>query len=1393
MAFVLQVDPIFKKLHDSYNKEQDAIVITTLLGQFRKKLCLNWLLKFLSHDPTTSLSLVITTLLNYTEHDSANVRVTAYSTLGALMLTTAPFNPRLFIKSFGVSVASRPVFPKSSIAIINMFVYLSRFVSPVHLQEFIIMVPVHEHFKADVSDFLKFLPLVIPLMTALPVSFHESILRTIVIGCGANPSSALINSVYLLVSLNKKSLTNYLKSLLHECNIQQAVSALGPILLSDDEMYKYLGDDGREMFFENAVAEMNKETPRFMEFECSCQTCYILLKRYRGTDKYNTVNDHIQKTLNRKFPAHFERLLLVLSTSIKGIFKEQSTSDSFKSAQLLSLGSLVVDNKDTIDCDEAAEVFMQFIETKDDLYCSLIESFGKCVNVLLEKCKTTTHIKLLKTLLTRKNKNWVHDMAVSNLIAGLNHKITDRLVPDLFELEVNRLLEFSVSPNKKLAESAMDSLCAIASYRNLSYILSLVTVSQWADENIVSRRFELLSKLARVFDFDEFSTFVPIAYECILFCESMAALSAIFKFLKYIKVTYLPEEIRDFCYRFIISSYESFTQSSLIIPNSSLSIPIPPTTFLESYDTDIVSNPTFDHKIVLGAIQSCLEFLCNLDKDVLVDTNSLFWICIYLIPLFDEVALNKAIELNVDKIVETPKLWEVILETFMSTSREEAAASCCKLFVETKCQIPPQVHLMIEKYLIEQRAADPDLLFFCFVIIDMESHEKAISTLPTMQKLIGTKSGVPLMFRLANVLGKSVVSFVDDDFVFALLTFANVGVAEAKQRVYNYINKHKYSEWNVYDDSLNKELLTFLKNEEKIVVSNLDELDNEHWIFALENRDIFELVGLEEYVFSTPGAFAKIKHAPLPPVEQRKFTFKEVEADKRASVLLEMKEQKLVKSPPLLISFFKNAKYVIDEKFAIEVFNYAKEDNQMLEEFMNYCLRVNIKLPLDLLLSCPACLSRQILPLTIRFAKTKVLELPEPIKEGIAKQTKSIEACDIIRSDEFQILEALAQNDPSYFLKFYQECPRFSSKNYKALIKLLPTVNFSGVTLNDIASQQLSVMSTFDSTKQKCVLFRFLAVCLSSLRIRRSSIEMRSIAALVTAMISDIMDGASDSMYSEFSNLLFILSQVSVMHDVMIEFINEFVKNTGVSFLYLNQSSVLVCIKRQTVSSLLPTCFLSALQYRIPSLTSSCLRGLTNFIQRDASQQVLTMMNAVISEITANLSEIARNIKTAACLLPFVSRLLMNQAEFGENHQLLMEFTSIFFSDQTSPCYEAAIPLLPQLVGLYPSMSEQLFSLNCINSIAADAIYGIFENNKEKVFESTIRLFRKNQCMELAMLIIDFTKRLNKVSETIETLKEMKKESNQVSLPFYVVLVDLIKTENPSIDVESLKAMINSC
>lgn len=279
-SFVVQRDPLFRLIYEAIDGKTSVPVakLGSTIGLFRKTLSLAWLRRLHDHDPERCLSVVISTLLRLTEHLDASIRVISYSTLGALLLVVAPFDPSAFIRAFGNAAGQAPVSSRSSIAIINMFICLSRFVSPVERQSFIIAVPVLNHFKADVSDFLKHLPRVIPLMENLPLAFHECFMENLLVTCSKKLNSSFTGALVTLISLDKKNLLPRFIQFVKGEGMAAVVVSLGPSLIGDREIFGTLDEEGRELFLSCSLDEFDRRPPRFMEFEASCLTCASFLR-----------------------------------------------------------------------------------------------------------------------------------------------------------------------------------------------------------------------------------------------------------------------------------------------------------------------------------------------------------------------------------------------------------------------------------------------------------------------------------------------------------------------------------------------------------------------------------------------------------------------------------------------------------------------------------------------------------------------------------------------------------------------------------------------------------------------------------------------------------------------------------------------------------------------------------------------------------------------------------------------------------------------------------------------------------------------------------------------------------------------------------------------------------
>ena len=180
MQALTGIDPTFTEIYQYLHKEQQNQTlhdVFILFSNFRKKLSFNWIDSIKEENRMPMLKEVIATFLLFTNDKNTTIRLGAYSIIGTLILTVAPYSPSTFIMAFADAITLMPVSPKISIAIINSFMSLMRFVSPVRITNYVEHMPILHHFSVDVSDFVQYLPQTIPQMKKLPPEFLLNILE----------------------------------------------------------------------------------------------------------------------------------------------------------------------------------------------------------------------------------------------------------------------------------------------------------------------------------------------------------------------------------------------------------------------------------------------------------------------------------------------------------------------------------------------------------------------------------------------------------------------------------------------------------------------------------------------------------------------------------------------------------------------------------------------------------------------------------------------------------------------------------------------------------------------------------------------------------------------------------------------------------------------------------------------------------------------------------------------------------------------------------------------------------------------------------------------------------------------------------------------------------------
>lgn len=1380
MANVLYVDSLFRQIHIALtSKDQlDYQSVTNLIGKFKKKISKKWLNDISGKELWKSLSLVIQTLLKYTECDSANVRVCAYGCLGSLLLSVVPFNSTNFTIAFGDAISKIDVNPKSSIAIINMFSYLSKFVLPANFQRFIILIPIVNHFKGDFSYFLDYMPKSITSMSYLPISLHKLILESIV-NVEKNMSISFIKSIFALVSLNKSVLVPYLQSLLKNLSDTQVSLSIYQMLVTDSEIIDSYTKEDIDNLIDTSFKAIECKDTKYFEFESACYVLYYLLVYYIGRDEFFPLKNRIINILSYDFKQNYTKIRFILPLDFEYLIPQEFDSISTKNDRVTAICKYVLYFGE-YDSDFIAKYFYELRFARNDLYCTLIDGFSKIINILFNKCNKNYHILLLEHIFERNECNWVHKLAVTNLISALDFDLISKSVPDIFDKSVKYLLTALWTPIKRLSESAIKSLNTITSYDTLHIVLSELYAADWLSENNSSNNFLLLASLSETFDSDLFVDFVDIAYECMLYCDTMKFLESIYKFLRNINVKRLPEDIIEFTVEFMISSFQNFTQVQLIIPDSNFSVPVPNPTLIDQVDTDIVVNPLLNHKEVLASVVYAYEFVTKNDSFLSDDDlKNIFYFTIDVIPLFGEVAIEKAIKIDSIYKFDSDLLYNTIRVTYLSSISENISAVCCKYLVENRRKLQDDICISIERTLINQQTTHPDYLLYCFIFIDQSDHIKAIQALEDIQSFLNPSTGTILMFKLMLVLSNNYIELVQDQFALALLMFANYHNNYALTKVRKYIQSYPFYAWNIDDKDLMNELKIFLENEPKVVVDNLEKLKKFHWEFIFDNMSCFTIENLDNFITNNASIFYKIKNVPKK--QKRKFilSLKSIPDVKYSSISPIIKSgNSFIKSDSLILNFLKYSKIQISVENIKEILTYgiSVANTEIIKSSLIFIIDRDIELDQSILENA-ILLELDVIPMAIKATKIKYCNFPESIKNLLNYYFGTLDVFEIIKvkSPLFKPLVISIIESYEGFIPALSQIP-FKISIYKRLMHLFPTLPFDGIEMHDLISIHLDSYIAC-SLKKKALIIRFIVLCVFSLLQRQQNFEAFQIVSLVYAMFENISSFTDDSIVYEIFNLLNTIIVISHSSELYSDFISRFISHNGNTSFNMVACTLLASIHRSDVIHFSRNLYLECLENPLPSSQATSIFSLQHMIDRSANEEIIELITSSMLIIQNNIEKYIESYRVSQILSVFVVKLLQNYKTFGICSDFLSNFTSVILSQPDHPCFNTFLLSYPYLLKIYEISMESVFSIKSYSVLIPEVLDCFFEIDEYSTYKNTINLILRIPNINILDSLVKFCKKLGKRKELYEYIKEVI-DVRRCHINLIILLYNLTEKDN---------------
>jgi len=1361
MVYVLQTDSNYRNLYELKQSSSDDIQsITYYLGNFRKSLSLSWLKRFVNHEPVASLSHVIRTMFWYCEHEYANVRVTSYGIVGALLVTLTPFDSWLMIKSYGAAITNYPISSRSSIAIINSFVFLSKYVPQVKMQDFLVYMPIIPYLESDVSDFLKYLPNSILDMGGLPFTIHERLLESIFKFCSSTPSSAFTNSIYNLMIINE-SLIEKLLPYLDNPNFNISFIHLCTLLFTKNRFFEGFKDEGQEKVFQIALRYISLNPLQFVEFECACVVCSLIIRNIRHKKDISIYRQRIIEVIPEAIPSHYQRLLLLLPISYQDIMNFSEISDSLKSAKISALGNLVLYYDDGVDVDRIAEYFLKFKDTFNDLYCSLVDTLTKCISIFFSKCKCSYHIELIQHLLGKENKNWVHDMSIVGLIEKLPQDKCEHLIPNYIRSSCDTLLRLQISPTKKLSNAALQTICKITSYRFIDYILQQVIGSNWVDDNISSHRFKLLCELSRIFPRADFTDFRRIAFECICFHESVYTLANIYSFLKNVEIEVVPDNVYEISISFIMSSYESYTQSRILVPDSLHIYNELPQSYIESFDTDIVSNPTFSHLALLNPVFECFEFIYRIPTNSIRDFQTILWMSISLIPIFGKKAIEKSSDLIMMFPEHRDMFYKIITEVILSVPKEEVLAASLKIILQDLLMLSTNIRILSEKILSDYNTITPELLFFAFKISQAyeSSLSKNIDCL--LSKNLNAITGTHLFFQISELLDISYLSLIPEDYQLSFIGLANQGNLIAQSLVSKYIDKHALNEWPLLNNSFCFELKCFLKRISFNSVNNFPEIDENHLDFLTQ----YDPEIIYPYFCLNPQRFAKIFIPKIWIFYSREFPLLNIEHTATIS-----KELPYCSVRNMMGCFYGFAR-ILPIEMINDIFDTIIKSNDIcsLSLFAKYLIRTEQKIDTRILIQNASLFFKDhIIYDTLRFfgVFNSFKDIPLDLISILAKDPGFILNVDSFLSiQNFVFIKSLAIISPNSFLNSLIIKSVSKMKYIKIILSTMFETEYECELLHDYISQLILILFNDIKTQKKSLIFRLVTVSIQYFKSKKHNDEIHSVFTQLSQYTDLITDWIQGCLLSEISFLMNSIIINSNQLEIVYDFLNTLNSYEELPFLFF--CSVYLRIKKPNYHIRGTHNPINYLEYGFPSISYHTIRSMNLLISPYMNLQIYGGFESYIYIISQRMREYSANFRTCASVIPFISKVIMNKDLFGIQGDLLMNFTSVFLSNTSSPAFSSSIPLFNQLFSLYPSMKHDVFQIEYCNSEIIDILSVVLSNHHD-ITANAIKYFFKFPTVEFAESIAKEIQE-SRIEEVINT----SFSPSQNVIPFLVLFKKL--------------------
>ncbi|EAY04689.1 hypothetical protein TVAG_474870 [Trichomonas vaginalis G3] len=589
-------------------------------------------------------------LLITSANPASSVRLASYKATGIYLTKITPYFPNEICKSFSEIALEATITAHNSAIIASSFAYITRFIAPMYLQQFLKSTPVFHHFSFIDPTFSEYIAQIITNSRHLGIDWLKILLHSLLERIDAAENRHLSKAVAAIVNLHPTTMFEELIDFIIENNKPMERSQ---VILSHLPLLAYILNniEGKSSKFdlyeisEAAITLLNKSEKSIVESDSAFQLLAIENRSF--SVNITLINENIEislqnadKTKNNKANICIEKFkespaFYLMPLPFEMLIPNENDSPSVRNSKNTSLGRLANHIEDQKKLDEIVEILIKSASQQNlEAAISVNTAISICINNLLKHASIDVLSKLLLNIIFIEKSSWYRSLSMLKIIGNINFKLfISRIGRPIYNDILELLCKLCFEKNESLYVTACDILAKVISRQDVSFVCNvLISDSSFFNEYKLERALIAFNKILQKFGeaIPEIAAYSDAVTECSSFFEDDTnVLSPIFEFLALCKSS-SNERLRDIAIN-IAKSYISIISGEKWGNNTSYQSQIEYIVSMKSMD--VVAQPIDDILKYLDPFRSTIHFILNLSKSLLPN-DFIIELCTRVFPIF---------------------------------------------------------------------------------------------------------------------------------------------------------------------------------------------------------------------------------------------------------------------------------------------------------------------------------------------------------------------------------------------------------------------------------------------------------------------------------------------------------------------------------------------------------------------------------------------------------------------------------------------------------------------------------------------------------------------------------------------------------------------------------------